>query len=141
MKVLVDTCVVVDVLQDREPFSADARKIFLAVANKRCEGLLTAKASTDIYYLTHKYTHSDKESRRILNTLFGLFELLDTAGLDCRKAVSSKVSDFEDAVMVESAIRAEVDCIVTRNLKDFEKSSVPVYAPAGFLDLIKDTPL
>lgn len=135
MKVLVDTCVVVDVLQDREPFSADARKLLLAVANKRCEGLLTAKASTDIYYLTHKYTHSDKECRRVLSTLFGLFELLDTTGLDCRKAVSSEVSDFEDAVMVESAVRAEVDCIVTRNLKDFEKSPVPIYTPSGFLSL------
>ena len=99
---------------------------------------MTAKASTDIYYLTHKYTHSDKESRRILNTLFGLFELLDTTGLDCRKAVSSEVSDFEDAVMVESAVRAEVDCIVTRNLKDFEKSPIPVYTPSDFLDLIKE---
>lgn len=136
MKALVDTCVIVDVLQDREPFSSDARKIFLAIANKRLDGLLTAKASTDIYYLTHKYTHSDKESKRILNTLFGLFELLDTTGLDCRKAISSEISDFEDAVMVESAIRAEVDCIVTRNLKDFEKSPVPVYAPADFLNLI-----
>lgn len=138
MKVLVDTCVIVDVLQDREPFSSDARKLFLTVANKRCEGLLTAKASTDIYYLTHKYTHSDKESRRVLNTLFGLFELLDTAGLDCRKAISSEVSDFEAAVMVESAIRAEVNCIVTRNLKDFEKSPIPVYTPSEFLDLIKE---
>ena len=67
MKVLVDTCVVIDVLQDREPFSADARKLFLAVANKKCEGLLTAKASTDIYYLIHKHLHTDKESRRVLN--------------------------------------------------------------------------
>ncbi|WP_337649268.1 PIN domain-containing protein [Hungatella effluvii] len=59
--------------------------------------------------------------RAILNTLFQLFDLLDTAGMDCRRAISSDVSDFEDAVMVESAIRSGVDCIVTRDLKDYVK--------------------
>ena len=137
MKVLIDTCVVIDVLQDREPFSADAKKLFLAVANEKCEGMLTAKTTTDIYYLMHRHTHSDKESRRVLNALFTLFELLDTTGLDCKKALSSETSDYEDAVMIESAIHAEVDCIVTRNLKDFEKSPISVYSPSDFLELLR----
>ena len=74
--------------------------------------------------------------RAILNTLFQLFDLLDTAGMDCRRAISSDVSNFEDAVMVESAIRSGVDCIVTRNLKDYVKSQIPVYVPADFLNQI-----
>ena len=57
--------------------------------------------------------------------------------MDCRRAISSEMSDYEDAVMAESAIRAEVDCIVTRNKHDYEKSPVPVYSPAEFLDLIQ----
>ena len=69
-------------------------------------------------------------------TLFGLFDLLDTAGMDCRRAISSDISDFEDAVMVESALRCDIDSIVTRNLKDYTKSSVPVYAPSDFLNML-----
>ena len=133
MKALIDTCIVIDALQGREPFCKDAQNIFLAVANRRFQGFLTAKSAADIYYLTHRQIHSDKETRRILNTLFGLFELLDTMGIDCRRAVSSDIADFEDAVMAESALRGEMDCIVTRNLKDYEKSPVPLYAPADFL--------
>lgn len=136
MRALIDTCIIVDALQNREPFCADAQGIFLAVANNQADGFLTAKSATDIYYLTHRHTHSDKDTRAILNTLFQLFDLLDTAGMDCRRAISSDISDFEDAVMVESAIRSGVNCIVTRNLKDYVKSQIPVYAPADFLNLI-----
>ena len=91
MRALIDTCIVIDALQSREPFFKEAQEIFLGAANKQFEGFLTAKSVTDIYYLTHRCTHSDKETRQILNKLFCLFGLLDTAGMDCRKAVSSRL--------------------------------------------------
>ncbi len=137
MRVLADTCVVIDVLQHREPFWKDSYAAFLAIANHRAEGYLTAKSLTDIYYLTHHATHDHKEARKILSTLLIPFDLLDTAGMDCRRAISSDVTDFEDAVMAESAVRTGMDCIMTRNLKDFEKSAVPVYAPSDFLQMLQ----
>ncbi len=109
MRVLVDTCVVIDVLQHREPFWEDSYAAFLAIA----------------------------ESRNILSTLLIPFDLLDSAGMDCRRAISSDITDFEDAVMVESAVRAGMDCIMTRNLKDYEKSAMPVYSPADFLQKLQ----
>ena len=139
MRALLDTCVVIDVLQQREPFYHDAYKVFLAVANRHADGFLTAKSLTDIYYLTHRFTHDDKQARKVLSTLLIPFDLLDTAGMDCRKAIASDISDFEDAVMVESALRANMDCIVTRNKKDYARSSVPVYSPAELLALLETT--
>ena len=137
MRALIDTCVVIDALQSREGFAKDAQNIFLAAANNAFPGYLTAKAATDIYYLMHRYTHSDKTSRETLNKLFTLFDVLDTSGIDCRKAVPSPVSDFEDAVMIETALRSEVDCIVTRNTEDFAKSPVPVFSPKAFLEKLQ----
>jgi hypothetical protein len=61
-----------------------------------------------------------------------------TTSLDCRKAICSENSDYEDAIMVETAIRSEVDCIVTRNVKDYIKSSVKVYEPCAFLKLFEE---
>ena len=63
-----------------------------------------------------------------------LFELLDTAGIDCRKAISAEIADFEDAVMVETALRCGMDCIITRNVKDYEKSQIEIYQPNEFLE-------
>lgn len=133
MRALLDTCVIVDALQNREPFCKDAQDLFLAAASNLFVGCITPKASTDIYYLMHRYTHSDKTSREVLNKLFTLFEVADTAGIDCRRAIPSPVSDFEDAVMIETAARTEVDCIVTRIIQDFAKSTVPVLTPKDFL--------
>lgn len=98
----------------------------------------SAKSVTDIYYLTHRLTHSDAETRKILSKLFTLFHLLDTTSLDCRKAISSEIGDYEDAIMVETAIRSEIDCIVTRNVKDYTKSSVKVCEPVTLIKLLEE---
>ena len=136
MKALLDTCVVLDALQEREPFREDAQAIVLAAANRTFDGFLTAKSVTDIYYLLHRHTHSGEEARKLLNKLCTLFELADTEGIDCRRAISSPLSDYEDAVMAETALRSGMDCIVTRNERDYKASPVPVYTPAVFLKLL-----
>lgn len=139
MKAVIDTCVIVDALQDRAPFGEAAKSIFLFCANRQCEGLLTAKAITDIYYLAHRQTHNDKTTREVITKLCTIFGLLDTTVLDIRKAILSETSDFEDAVMIETAVRYKVDCIVTRNTKDYSKSSIHVYTPDEFLKLLVNT--
>ena len=136
MNVLIDTCIIIDALQSREPFQKDAEAVFLSVANRRCVGFLTANSITDIYYLMHKALHSAEETRKVLGVLFHLFEILDTCGIDCRRALTSDISDYEDAVMIEAASRAEIDCIVTRNLKDYAGAPMPVYSPEQFVKLL-----
>lgn len=137
MRALLDTCVIIDALQSREPFYKNAQTIFLAAANNQFIGCITAKSVTDIYYLTHRHTHDDKASRTILSKLFTIFDVLDTAGTDCRHAIPSAISDYEDAVMAETALRTESDCIVTRNGRDFQKAGVPVYTPEEFLQKLE----
>ena len=138
MRALIDTCVIVDVLQSREPFAADAQRIFLFAANQRFIGCITAKSTTDIYYLTHRLTHDDKSSRAVLSKLFTLFEVVDTLEIDCRRAIPSAVSDYEDAVMIETALRTEVGCIVTRNTRDYSQSPVTVYTPEEFIKKLEE---
>lgn len=136
MKVLIDTCVIIDALQSRKPFYENAEKIILAAANNHIDGFITAKAVTDIYYLTHRLTHSDVETRRIITTLMGLVGIIDMTDMDCRRAVSSVLKDYEDAVMVESAKRSGMDAIVTRNEKDYAASPITVYLPEDLLALL-----
>lgn len=138
MKAMIDTCIVVDALQKRESFFPEAESIFLLCANLKFDGFLSAKAITDIYYLTHQQTHSNEETRKIIRTLCNLFHLLDTTSLDIQKAISSEVSDFEDAVRIETAIRSKLDCIVTRNTSDYKKSVIPVYTPSKFIKLVEE---
>ena len=77
---IVDTCIIIDALQKREPFWKDAEKIFIAVANENFLGTITAKAVTDIYYLHHRNTHDGETTRKILQQLLEilLFVLLSS---------------------------------------------------------------
>ena len=138
MRVLFDTCVILDALQAREPFREGAEKLFLAVANERINGALTAKSITDIYYLTHRLTHSDQRTREILMNLLSLFDLVDTTGNDIRQALLSEISDYEDAVMVEAAVREELDFIVTRNQHDYRKAACKIVSPDELLKMLME---
>lgn len=138
MKALIDTCVVIDFLQRREPFSEDAVQIMRLAATNRFTGCITAKSATDIYYLNHRYTHNDKESRLRLNQLLTVIGMIDTLADDVFHAISSITTDFEDAVMVETAIRSGMDCIITRNVKDYEKSNIDIYTPKEFISLLEE---
>ena len=138
MKALIDTCVIIDILQKREPFYPSAMEILLAVSNKKCTGILTAKSITDIYYILRRSIHNEQEVRRLIRVLFTLFDVADTFSIDCELALSSAIKDYEDAIMAETASRVGAECIVTRNLKDYKLSSLPVLSPEQFLEeLIK----
>lgn len=134
MKALIDTCIIVDVLQKREPFYDKAMEIVLAVSNRQYLGILTAKSITDIYYILRRSIHNETDVRQLLQVLFTLFDIEHTFSSDCQLALSSLIKDYEDAVMIQTAIRIHADCIITRNLKDYKLAPVPVFSPEQFLE-------
>ena len=54
------------------------------------------------------------------------------------EVLSYLIPQCEDAVMIETTARTEADCIVTRNIQDFAKSTVPVLTPKDFLRKLAD---
>lgn len=137
MKVLIDTCIIIDVLQKREPFVDDSKDIFLLCSQQLFDGFISAKAMTDIYYLMHRYTHDDGTTRTKLTSLCVLFNLLVTTKADVVNALISDAFDYEDAVMIETALRNNIDCIVTRNANDYKNSKIKIYEPIDFFRLFK----
>ena len=133
MKVLIDTCVIIDAMQNREPFAEDAIAIIDNVATNSIEGYITAKSVTDIYYLIHRHFHDKEKTLEVMRNITSLFAILDTKGSDCQLALASNINDYEDAVMVETAVREGMDCIVTRNIKDYAKSTIRVVSPKDLL--------
>lgn len=133
MKAVVDTCIVIDVLQNREPFFENSLSVLHSVSDKDCDGFLTAKSITDIFYIIRKSLHNDKSARECIRKLYSIFTVVDTLANDCEFALYSETSDYEDAVMIETAKRIDAGCIVTRNQKDYTKSEIPVYSPEELL--------
>lgn len=49
-------------------------------------------------------------------------------------ALASSFDDFEDALQYHSALTSNVEVIITRNVKDFTTSRLPVVTPHEFLE-------
>ena len=141
MRAVLDTNVVIDVLQKREPWFQDGAIIFHAVANKQVIGCLTSKQIADLHFFSRKQftgeENVDASARQVIGKLLFLFELIDTLGIDCQNALGINNGDYEDAILIESAARAGVDCIVTRNPDHFSQCSVQIYSPEEFVDILK----
>lgn len=140
MRAILDTNVVVDVLQRREPWFQDGAVIFRAIANKRVTGCLTAKQIADLHFFSRKQfkgeENVDARARQVVGKILSLFELIDTLGIDCQNALGINNGDYEGAILIESAARAGVEYIVTRNPAHYKTSSVQVYSPAEFVRFI-----
>jgi len=132
VKVLVDTNVVLDVLLDRQPFAKSAARIFAFVEESKIEGFLCATTVTTVDYLLGQALAPAK-ARQALRQLLHLFEIAPVNRPVLEQALQSRISDFEDAVLEQSARLVGADAIATRNARDFEKSSVTVFDPADLI--------
>lgn len=80
-------------------------------------------------YLTFARLELGKES-------FKFSEQFDFCSERLKNALKVGFSDFEDAVLYQSAKNANIDTIVTRNIKDFKLAQLPVYAPDELLAVL-----
>jgi predicted nucleic acid-binding protein len=137
MRVLIDTNVIIDALQSRKGFKEDAD--FVMLQSYEYEGFLAATCVTDIYYIQRRFYHDQEKAKNNLTKILKLYSIIDITESDCQNALRSDIPDYEDAVLVESASRNNIDCIVTRNTKDFKNSRIPVYTPVEFLEILKNS--
>ncbi|MCE9538341.1 MAG: PIN domain-containing protein [Bacteroidetes bacterium] len=72
----------------------------------------------------------EKELREILYSLLDYIHIIPIDIDVIKKGLKSKHKDFEDAIQINCAYLIEkIDCIVTRNIKDFRGSEIPVFNP------------
>ena len=121
-KVFLDTNVILDYYLDREEFSNDAEAILALGYSKVCSLFVSALTFANIAYIARKKFPGNT----IYSVLKSLQELADITPIESyvvREAVVLQSKDFEDALQYYSAKMADMDCIVTRNIKDFVVST------------------
>ncbi len=134
MKVLLDTCVILDFLMDREGFADDAENILMKAVYQEVEVFLTAKSICDLFCVYRKQSKDPALACQRINELLSAVSLLDSTKEDVINALSLPYSnDFEDDLMIGTSIREKMDVIVTRNLKNYSNSPIEVLSPKQFL--------
>ena len=132
----LDTNIIIDLLAKREPFYLSAAQLF-SLADKGkfqlCVSALTF-ANTNYILLKEKKPEEAKLILRKLKLLVKVIGLDDKIiGLSLN---DTDFKDYEDALQYYSALENGNDLIITRNLKDFQKSKIPVITAEQFLQQI-----
>lgn len=135
MRVMLDTDVILDYLLERDTFVADAKAIWEANGEGRFDGFICASTPANVFSFARKV----KGKPTALQTVRGLlaaFDICPVTQAVLQSALTSPITDYEDAVQCESAIAIGMDAIVTRNLEDYKHATLPIYSPADFLALL-----
>ena len=137
MNILVDTNVILDVLFDRAPFVKNSTTIMGRVERRTVNGMLCATTLTTIHYLACKHIGKNNGTAAIKK----LLQIYQVAPVDYQVlllALDSGFKDYEDSVLHSAAIKAGAEAIVTRNIKDFALSELPVFTPEEFIIRMPD---
>jgi predicted nucleic acid-binding protein len=129
----IDTDVIIDFLIDRKPFSREAAIIFTLIEQKKLKGFSSSLTFSNLYYVLRKIESHNKVISK-LDSLSKMVGILKVEEQTIKNALSSGFPDFEDSIQYFSAVDSKkIDVIITRNIRDFKKSEIPVMTPGDFL--------
>jgi predicted nucleic acid-binding protein len=136
-RVLLDTNIIIDLLAKREPFDQDARKLFSSADKEKVILYTSALSITNISYVLLR-KRKPEETKQILRKLKLLIRILSLDEKVINLALNDNdFNDFEDCLQYYSALENKIEIIVTRNLKDFENSKIPVMTARQLNEIIE----
>lgn len=131
-KLFLDTNVVLDLLGEREQFYNSAAKIATLADKGKVNLIVSALSYSTIFYLLSKFEDNEAVKEK-LRKFKVISETSDLTNRIIDKGLSSKFSDFEDALQYHCAIKLDCNILITRNEKDFKRSDIPVMTPDEYL--------
>jgi predicted nucleic acid-binding protein len=132
-KLLIDTNIVIDLLAKREPFYTSAAQIFSLADKQMLELSISSLTFANTNYVLSRLK-STQEARGILRRFRVLVKVLQLNEKLIDLALNdNNFMDFEDGLQYYTAIENGQDIIVTRDLKDFKESKIPVMTAEEYL--------
>lgn len=130
----VDTNIVIDLLSRREPFFDEAATLFSLADKKQIKLTVSALTLANTSYALLRQMDSNK-AKSVLRKLKLIVTILPLDDKIIGLALNDEnFSDFEDGLQYFTALENEQDLIITRNLKDFRNSQLPVMTANQFIE-------
>lgn len=133
--VFFDTNIMIDVLGRREQFCHPSLQI-MSLADR---GILRICVSAMSYSTASFILSRDNKAMDIVAEFAKFAKITTATPVDSEtieESIRSEFNDFEDAMQYFSALRQNIDYIITRNKKDFKAAQVPVFEPQEFIDFL-----
>ena len=133
-KILLDLNIILDFLNKRDDHLS-ALSVFDLCIRGELKGYVSSHEITTLSYFLEKQGYKRRKRNLVINQLLDNLSVLTAHEKILRDALLSEIDDYEDAVIDELAEDEKVDCIVTRNLKDFKKGKNKVLTAREVLAL------
>jgi predicted nucleic acid-binding protein len=132
-KLLLDTNIVLDLLARREPFYESAAHIISFGDKGKLKLFVSALTIANTNYVLSKFKGAD-EAREIIRRFLMLTKVLSLSEKTISLALNDiAFKDFEDGLQYYTAVENNLDAIITRDLKDFKASGIPVMTASEYL--------
>ena len=132
--IFLDSDVILDVLLKRTGFYLPAANL-LAVARQNNLQLFTSSVVfVNVNYFLEKFDRVNRVA--LLKGLRSIISIIEVGGAVIDKALESDLTDFEDAIQYYAALSAKADVIITRNIKDYKNTTIPVLTAEQFLNTL-----
>ena len=127
-----------DVLLKREPFYQAAVKVMNLAQYDGIHEYVSASAVTDIYYIAYKHIKDRKLVLDLIKSLLMVVSIAAVTEQEIRNALETGWRDFEDAVQYSVALLNEMEGLVTRNPRDYERADIEIWSPEQVLSVYED---
>ena len=133
MNIFIDTNVIIDLFAKRDPFYHESLQLFSLADSKQIKLTISALSLIKTHYILNdvmklKGAHSIIGKFKVLVESYALNDKVIDLALN-----DPNFKDFEDGILYYTALELQANSIITRNLKDFKHSKIPVMSPKEFL--------
>ena len=135
LSILIDLNIILDVLQQREPFYAASAGILAAAERGQIRAYLDSHTLTTLFYLIAK-DQSPERAKTLISDIMTFIQVADVTQATIESALALPMTDFEDAVQLAAALQTQAEYLVTRNIKDYPVTRLPILRPAELLTLL-----
>ena len=134
MKLFIDTNIVLDLLQYREPWINDTLVLFQLAKEDKVELIMSDLTFVNVVNIAGK--NVDKKAlRETLVKLKKFVKVVSIGDICIEHALNSDFFDFEDEVQYLAAKREQADYILSRDESGFKMSDIPVMNVTEFLNV------
>jgi len=136
-RVLIDTNIILDLLAKRVPLHIESEQLFSLADLGKTKLIVSTLSIVNAHYILNDIL-KQKSARSIVGKFKVLVQPFELTDKILELALNdNQFKDFEDAIQFYTALESQSEIIVTRNLKDFKQSSIPVMSPKEYLTKIK----
>ena len=138
MKLFLDTNVLIDFMSERLPHYIEAAAILSFAVDHRCDVAVSSLSMvTSNFICCERGKMPLADWKRKANLIKNFVEVCSIEPHDIFFACDSDWDDFEDNVQYIIAKRSGCNVIVSRNVRDFVTSDIPVMTPNGILEFLE----